>query len=241
MSILRPGGLELTACALNHINLKENGDLLDIGCGDGTAASYIKESYGQHVIGIDIDEDALAAAREKGVDARRMDAAMLDFDVCCFDTVLMECVFSILERQEEALHEAYCMLRPGGDLIISDLYCRQPDMDRWQQEYDSAMALFRKPRIHENCGKTEHIPSPYCQDGALVMKGLSDLLEELGLEVTLFEDHTEDLHTFAAQAIMDCGSLPSWLSGHDGQKSCVCTRDDAGYFLLIAHKKARDA
>ena len=241
MSILRPGGLELTGYALQQAGVQPGGALLEVGCGDGTAAAYIQREFHQLVTAIDIDEAAVAKAREKGVDARIMDASALEFDVCGFDTVTMECVFTALERQEEAIHEAYCMLKPGGNLILSDLYCRHPDMDRWEQDYWAAMAQFRKPRLHANCGKIEHIPSPYCQDGAVVLKGLTDLLEELELKVALLEDRTRDLQGFAAQAIMECGSLEAWFAEHGSWKPCACAGKDVGYFLLIAHKGERNA
>ena len=43
-----------------------------------------------------------------------MDASALEFPSRSFDIVMMECVFSALERQEESIHEAICMLRAWG-------------------------------------------------------------------------------------------------------------------------------
>jgi len=236
MSVLRPGGLELTDYALEKAGADKGGRLLDVGCGDGTVAAHIKEKYGLETVAIDIDKDAVEKAVLKGVDARVMDAAMLDFDVWEFDTILMECVFSVLKKQEEAIHEAYCVLKKGGNLIISDLWCTEPDMERWERDYWSAMAQFRKPRVHENCGKEEDIPSPYMQDGGIVTKGLLDLLEELEMEVVLFEDRTDDLNTFAAQAVMDHGSLEKWFESEGSWKPECGFSKKNGYFLLIAHK-----
>ena len=241
MGVLRPCGTELTEYALKLINAKPGQRLLDVGCGDGSASEIAQKLYGQKVVAIDIDKEAVEKAKEKGLDARVMDSSMLDFDVKEFDTVLMECSFSVLERQEESFHEAYCVLKDGGNLIISDVYCRNPDLERWEKEYWEAMVEWRKPRLHENCGKEEHKPSPYTQDGMLVLKGIYDLAEELEMEVAFFEDRTKELQTFAAQAVMDYGSIENWLKAEGTWKPCCGYDKRAGYFLMIIHKKNKEA
>jgi len=238
MSIYRPGGEELTRHALQLAGLHPGNELLDIGCGDGDAALLAQNEYGLKVTAVDIDKDAVARAASAGVNAREMDASALEFSSRCFDAVMMECVFSCLDRQEESLHEAWCMLRPGGVLMMSDVYCRAPDIERWQKDYREAMALFRRPREEGDCESGEKLPSPYCQDGAIVMDGLYGLLDELDMEVMVFEDRTGDLKAFIGQAIFDCGSLEAWFDSQGGWKNCECTRrGDLGYFLLIARKK----
>lgn len=237
MSILRPGGLALTRIALERAGVQPGDALLDVGCGDGSAAAWIQKEVTPQVTAIDVDPEAVHRAKEHGVDAQEMDASALKFSSRSFDIVLMECVFTALDRQEESIHEAYCMLRPGGRLILSDLYCRAPDLARWKQDYQAAMALFRRPRNHDECGSGDRLPSPYCQDGAVVLNGLYGLLEELELEVVHFEDHTEDLKAFCGQAILECGSVEAWFRAQGNWTPCACTAKDAGYFLLVARKK----
>lgn len=239
MSILRPGGLKLTRYAIEKAALPDGAALLDVGCGDGSAVKFINDNFSLHATGIDKDDAAVERGKRAGADVSSGDASMLEFQSRSFDAVMMECVFSVLDRQEESIHEAYCMLKPGGKLIISDVYCREPDMERFRKEYREAMALFRRPREHSECGSGDNLPSPFCQDGAVVMDGLLGLLEELGLSVTLCEDHTELLTEFLGQAIMDYGSLEAYFSAEGSWDGCGCTgRRDAGYFLLIAEKKA---
>lgn len=237
MSILRPGGMELTRYAMERAGARGGQSLLDIGCGDGSAAAWLQDGLGLTVSAVDKDAKSVAAAKDKSVDAREMDAAALDFPSRSMDFVTMECVLSALERQEEALHEAYCVLRPGGQLIISDLYRRTPDTDRWREDYRRALAAFRAPRSHGDCGEHDILPPSLSQDGALVMEGVNALLKELELERVLFEDRTEDLKQFMGQAIMDYGSVQEFFRAQGGWSPCACAAKDTGYFLLIARKK----
>lgn len=238
MSVLRPGGLELTGRALELAGLRPGQALLDVGCGDGTAAAYARDTFGLSVRCVDTDPAAVEKAKARGLDAQNASADALPFPSRGFDAVMMECVFTVLDRQEEAIHEAYCMLRPGGSLILTDLYCRTPDLARFEKEHKAAMALFRRPRNHEDCSSGDHLPSPYCQDGAVVRQGLTELLEELELTVEVFEDHTDDLKGFLGQAILDYGSLQAYFEREGSWKPCLATAEDLGYFLLVARKKA---
>ena len=237
MSICRPGGLELTRHALRLAGLKPGQALLDVGCGDGEAAVMAQKEFGLNVVAIDRDKDAVARAKANGADAREMDAGMLEFPSRSFDAVMMECVFTCLDRQMEAIHEAYCMLRPGGVLIISDIYRPEPDMERWKKEYKEAMAVFMRPRQEGDCEKHDVFPSPYCQDGALVIDGLYLLLDELELETFVCEDHTEALKQWVGQAIFDYGSKEAWLEHCGSQLCCADPGRGVGYFLLLARKK----
>lgn len=236
MSVLRPGGTELTEYAFTSANIKPGSRVLDVGCGDGTVSAFLKETLGMDVTAIDLDPAAVEKAKEKGVDAQVMDASMLGFDIREFDVVLMECVFTALKRQEESIHEAYCVLKKGGILILSDLYCREPDMERWEQDYRAAMAQFRRPRTEGDCEKEDDIPSPYMQDGGIVLQGLTDLLEELEMEVLSLEDHSAELVNFAAQAVMDYGSVQKWFEAEGTWKPSCDISKNIGYFLLTARK-----
>lgn len=238
MSLLRPGGLALTEYALKMAGAKEGMDLLDIGCGNGDAAAFAKDELKLNVKAVDTNTDCIEKAKALGVDAKINDACMLDFMSKSFDIVMMECTFSQLGRQEESFHEAYCMLRPGGRLIISDLYCKEPDLARWEADYKASMAIWRRPRKEADCQTEELPPSPYMQDGAMVMQGIKLLSDELEMKEVLFEDRTDDLKEMVGQAIFDYGSVEKWNEAMGGCALLEAPKGNTGYFLLILEKNA---
>lgn len=122
MGIFRPGGLELTRYALEQIRPAPGSALLDVGCGDGTAAQCAQREFGLRVTAIDPDPEAVSHACALGIDARVGGAAELEFPAQSFDLVLMECVLSLVGEKERALERIRSVLRPGGCLILSDLY-----------------------------------------------------------------------------------------------------------------------
>lgn len=143
MSIYRPGGLELTRYALRQIGAKPGEALLEIGCGDGTAAACAAQEFGQRVVAVDRDGQAVRKARSRGVDARRMDAADLELGGSVFDTAFMECVLSLIEEKERTLRQVCALLRPGGHLIISDVYQKADCSEKREEliDLDQLMCL----------------------------------------------------------------------------------------------------
>lgn len=122
MGIFRPGGLELTRYALAQLQPAPGSTLLDVGCGDGTAAQCAQQEFGLRVSAVDPDPEAVSRACARGIDARIGSAAGLELSQPFFDIVLMECVLSLVGEKERALERICSALRPGGALILSDLY-----------------------------------------------------------------------------------------------------------------------
>ncbi len=70
-------------------SVEVKGKILDIGCGAGRAALHFQEK-GHEVVGIDISQAAVDAARQRGVrEVHLMSADELDFPEGTFDTVLL--------------------------------------------------------------------------------------------------------------------------------------------------------
>lgn len=93
--------------------------VLDIGCRDGV----LTEEYraGNRVVGIDIDREALARAKTRGIDARWIDLNG-SWDALgkeTFDAVVAAEVFEHLYYPSEVLAKVHSVLKPGGVLVGS--------------------------------------------------------------------------------------------------------------------------
>jgi SAM-dependent methyltransferase len=103
--------------------------VLDFGCGTGTltlmAQAAVKDAQ---VIGVDIDDGALALARAKCSSAKtaatfvKISSGPLPFEDRSFDRVLSCLVFHHLRRDEKlsALAECRRVLRPAGEIHVGD-------------------------------------------------------------------------------------------------------------------------
>lgn len=101
--------------------------VVDVGCGTGTQAIRLASIRPDvHVIGIDLDPEALALAAAKpgaaAVDFRRGRAQALALPTASADRVLLVLVLHHLARDDKlaALRECRRVLRPGGRLHIVD-------------------------------------------------------------------------------------------------------------------------
>jgi 2-polyprenyl-3-methyl-5-hydroxy-6-metoxy-1,4-benzoquinol methylase len=95
-------------------------NLLDIGCRDGTMTSRIAGR--SRVTGIDIDDDALAAARDKhGLHTLKvnLNQERLPFEDGNFDVVVAGEVIEHLQFPEVVLGDVHRVLGPGGVFLGS--------------------------------------------------------------------------------------------------------------------------
>lgn len=122
---LRPGGTELTERALTRCAFPAGARLLDIGCGSGASVAFLRKR-GFAATGIDLSASLLAAGRTAGLPLARADAAALPCRDNVLDGALCECVLCLLPDPARVLREIAHALRPGGRLILSDLYRRRP-------------------------------------------------------------------------------------------------------------------
>ena len=129
--------------------------LLDIGCADGAITVLLAKSMGaREAFGVDITAEAVAAARERGVEAFCVDVDSddLPFENDRFDVVycgeLIEHVFD----PDHLLGEVKRVLKPGGHCVLTT-----PNLGGWPnrlallfgfQPYPTAVS----PK-HEGAGK----------------------------------------------------------------------------------------
>ncbi len=97
-------------------------DVMDIACGSGYGAAFLKEHGAKTVVGIDVAEDSVTYAREHfaapGISFECGNLETLEdkdrFDVItCFETI------EHVADYQGSLRRLYAALRPGGTLILS--------------------------------------------------------------------------------------------------------------------------
>lgn len=91
--------------------------ILDVGCGDGVLTEKIVIQGGAAVVGIDASPELIEAARQRGLDARLMDAHDLEFDAE-FDAAFSNAALHWMKRDPDAvLAGIQRSLKPGGRFV----------------------------------------------------------------------------------------------------------------------------
>ncbi|TCO54052.1 class I SAM-dependent methyltransferase [Actinocrispum wychmicini] len=117
---------------INTLGLKANEHLLDIGCRSGVPAIRFAQQTGAQVTGIDVSNSQIAKAvelaKEGGVADRTAfsygDAMAMEFADESFDAALSLEVFCHLSDRQKGYDEAFRVLRPGSQFLVSDFVLR---------------------------------------------------------------------------------------------------------------------
>nr|NIP44379.1 class I SAM-dependent methyltransferase [candidate division Zixibacteria bacterium]NIR67564.1 class I SAM-dependent methyltransferase [candidate division Zixibacteria bacterium]NIS16534.1 class I SAM-dependent methyltransferase [candidate division Zixibacteria bacterium]NIS48824.1 class I SAM-dependent methyltransferase [candidate division Zixibacteria bacterium]NIT52903.1 class I SAM-dependent methyltransferase [candidate division Zixibacteria bacterium] len=114
--------------ALEKILAQIDGRILDVAAGRGASLRYMIENIGdfEQAVGIDFSEKNLSQAREqfndKRVVFRQMHAEELQFDDNRFNLAAIFNSLHHLDHPRKALEEMYRVLKPGGLLLVSEMY-----------------------------------------------------------------------------------------------------------------------
>jgi methionine biosynthesis protein MetW len=103
--------------------------LLDVGCGTGDIAMLIKSEMPDcQVSGVDISDEAVAKANNRGITARvcNLDEQPIPFDKASFDLVICGEVIEHLLDPDRLLDEVHRVLRPGGTAVFTT-----PNLAAW--------------------------------------------------------------------------------------------------------------
>lgn len=236
MSLLRPGKFDITDKAMDIWKLNKGARVLDVGCGDGTSLEYVRDKYGFDITGIDMSLKSIneGKARNKDLDLRLADGEFLDeFSSYTFDGIMMECSLSLINLPDEALHEAYCVMKKGGRLFISDLYIKDPDPKLVKAVAIEAARQAKIPHKEGDCEEDKQRFVNFRFEGAFLKEQLIRYMEdEVGFKVTVFEDRSKDLDEYVGEKILQDGSLDSCVTACKGKKGI-------GYFMLVAEKPVK--
>ncbi len=112
-----PGGEEHSRRMLELAELPSGARVLDLGAGAGEAVALLR-ALGYRAEGIDLEPRSPLVARGDLLRAPYPDGS--------FDAVLSLCAFFVSGNQPGALGEAFRLLRPGGKLLLSDLFFEDP-------------------------------------------------------------------------------------------------------------------
>jgi ubiquinone/menaquinone biosynthesis C-methylase UbiE len=119
------GGLFATdePVVAEYLASREPGVALDAACGTGRFAEFLARS-GHRVIGVDCSPDMLAYARQRVPEAEfhvaELDRLPLPDD--CVDVIICALALEHVPRLDPVVAEFARVLRPGGDLVISDVH-----------------------------------------------------------------------------------------------------------------------
>lgn len=131
IQLLTLGKIRAIEQQIVHQYVRENSQVLEIGCGTGTLTTLMAQQ-GATVTAIDASPGMLAEAKKKiatehlqeRVHLRYMDATLIGetFQSNSFDLIVSTLVFSELPEDERRFVLAACteLLAPGGQLLIAD-------------------------------------------------------------------------------------------------------------------------
>ena len=223
---LRPGGFFLTDLGVKHCDFLQGARVLDLGCGNGATVDRLVSLYQLRAVGLDMSEKLLGLGTQKNPSLNLILGVGEDlpFEANHMDGIFAECTLSVMEDLDQVLKEIFRVLKPGGWLVINDVYARNP----------------------EGLKPLQKLNLDSCIRRALPKESLINQLVEHGFSIDYWSDHTNLLTQLMVNLIMTHGSMTEfWLIS----SSCSGSFDPSlvqaamkqakmGYFQLIAQKDA---
>jgi ubiquinone/menaquinone biosynthesis C-methylase UbiE len=198
--------------------------VLDVGCGTGATVEHLIAQHRLSAFGLDTSAVLTQAGRHRNPALPLLQAMGEGLPVRdhSLDAILSECSLSLVSDIDQALAEFRRALKPGGYLVVSDVYARHP----------GGVAALRR------------LPFESCVRSAMLRDEMIERLCAHGFDITMWQDHSDALKQFAAQLIWTHGSLAQfWCqaapSANPVDIQQAIAQSQPGYFLLVAQKIRR--
>lgn len=213
----RPGGYVLTQRLLTKLNLADTDLLVEIGCGQGATLHYIQQKVHPRSLGIDASLAQLKVAGNDWTAAASGQALPLASESAA--AVIAECTLTATQAFSQVITEAWRILNPGGILLISDIYLRQPDQ---------ASAL-----------KALNLNS--CLPYALSRAEIESILRSARFELHDWQDASATIRDLNEILALTCGSASQYWQQREPEADAMdiliaLHRARLGYFTAAAQK-----
>lgn len=121
--------IPLLAHVRSAVQGKDTGSILDVGCGTGVFLKAVAEDRWAGISGVDLSYEMIKLASERlgaRADLRVGDAENLPWPEAAFDVVTCSSSLHHYPQPQKALCEMKRVLRPGGRLILADVWMPVP-------------------------------------------------------------------------------------------------------------------
>lgn len=107
--------------------IKKGFKVLDVGCGIGIIGARVQSELKTSVIGIDLSQEMVKAAKENGIEAKKVDLDQRwPFNSSSFDCVIIVQVLEHVFSPDHLVCESKRVLKKGGFLIVTT-----PNLAAW--------------------------------------------------------------------------------------------------------------
>jgi 2-polyprenyl-3-methyl-5-hydroxy-6-metoxy-1,4-benzoquinol methylase len=149
-----------------HVPFKQNGRLLEIGCGSGGMLS-VMQSLGWQVEGVEVDPLGVEVARSKGLNVHLGDVFSKKYAGNSFDAITLSHVIEHVHDPIGLIEECKRILKPGG--MISMVTPNSKSFGH---------SVYKNSWLHLDPPRHLHIFNPNVLESLLTISGLQTVVNE---------------------------------------------------------------